>query len=168
MQLLCCKQQQSSLRIRPRSKNTDPQSVRDVSLNVATPLMVRGRNGRHSDGGYRSRHTDDDLSGRVFVGGCLCWWGGDVGGSVAPPPIGSFEANLHSYHKLEPWRCSNISFTLVLCSYDSRICNTACQSVTKKWVTLLLSIAYWARALRAKRQRSFQFVKKKCGIYLFS
>ena len=86
MQLLCCKQQQSSLRIRPRSKNTDPQSVRDVSLNVATPLMVRGRNGRHSDGGYRSRHTDDDLSGdrgRVFVGGCLCWWGGDVGGSVA-------------------------------------------------------------------------------------
>ena len=78
MQLLCCKQQQSSLRIRPRSKNTDPQSVRDVSLNVATPLMVRGRNGRHSDGGYRSRHTDDDLSGdrgRVFVGGCLCWWG---------------------------------------------------------------------------------------------
>ena len=79
--------------------------MRDVSLNVATPLMVRGRNGRHSDGGYRSRHTDDDLSGdrgRVFVGGCLCWWGGDVGGSVAPPPIGSFEANLHSYHKLEP------------------------------------------------------------------
>ena len=60
--------------------------MRDVSLNVATPLMVRGRNGRHSDGGYRSRHTDDDLSGdrgRVFVGGCLCWWGGDVGGSVA-------------------------------------------------------------------------------------
>ena len=92
MQLLCCKQQQSSLRIRPRSKNTDPQSVRDVSLNVATPLMVRGRNGRHSDGGYRSRHTDDDLSGdrgRVFVGGCLCWWGGDVGGSVALLPLRS-------------------------------------------------------------------------------
>ena len=37
MQLLCCKQHQSSLRIRPRSKKTDPQSVRDVSLREHLP-----------------------------------------------------------------------------------------------------------------------------------